>query len=74
MSTRKERRASVLVRSRTRRMFALVVALGILIWYWSQAVLGKRVPKVAEEVPLTDGIHLLTARHDPQTPRGARAA
>jgi hypothetical protein len=39
----------------------LVVA-GIVIWYWSQAVLGKRVPKVAVEVPLTDGIHVLTAR------------
>lgn len=39
----------------------LVVA-GIVVWYWSQAVLGKRVPKVAHEVPLTDGIHVLTAR------------
>ena len=39
-----------------------LVALGIVVWYWSQAVLGKRVPKVAHEVPLTDGIHLLTAR------------
>ena len=41
--------------------FGLVVA-GIVIWFWSQAVLGKRVPKVEQEVPLTDGIHLLTAR------------
>ena len=41
--------------------FGLVVA-GILLWFWSQAVLGKRVPKVEQEVPLTDGIHLLTAR------------
>src|SRR5438270_9058247 len=41
--------------------FGLVV-LGIIIWFWSQAVLGKRVPKVAVEVPLTDGIHVLTAR------------
>jgi PAP2 superfamily C-terminal len=40
---------------------ALVVA-GILAWYWSQAVLGKRVPKVAHEVPLTDGMHVFTAR------------
>lgn len=39
----------------------LVVA-GIVLWYWTQAVLGKRVPKVGYEVPLTDGIHLLTAR------------
>jgi PAP2 superfamily protein len=39
-----------------------LVALGILAWYWTQAVLGKRVPKVAYEVPLTDGIHVLTAR------------
>ena len=39
----------------------LVVA-GIVAWYWTQAVLGKRVPKVTNEVPLTDGIHLLTAR------------
>ena len=41
--------------------FGLVVA-GILAWYWTQAVLGKRVPKVEHEVPLTDTIHLLTAR------------
>jgi hypothetical protein len=39
----------------------LVIA-GIAIWFWSQAILGKRVPKVANEVPLTDGIHVLTAR------------
>lgn len=39
----------------------LVVA-GVLTWYWSQAFLGKRVPKVAHEVPLTDGMHVLTAR------------
>jgi hypothetical protein len=39
----------------------LVVA-GILAWFWSQAVLAKRAPKVGHEVPLTDGIHLLTAR------------
>jgi hypothetical protein len=38
------------------------VALGIVLWFWSQAVLGKRVPKVAYEVPLTDGIHVLTER------------
>src|SRR5438270_7293583 len=41
--------------------FGLVV-LGIIIWFWSQAILGKRVPKVAYEVPLTDGIHVMTAR------------
>src|SRR4051794_39127501 len=39
----------------------LVVA-GIAAWYWTQSVLGKRVPKVAYEVPLTDGVHVLTAR------------
>jgi hypothetical protein len=39
-----------------------LVVLGIIIWFWSQAVLGKRVPKVANEVPLTDGIHVMTAR------------
>lgn len=39
----------------------LVVA-GIIVWYLTQALLGKRVPKVAYEVPLTDGIHVLTAR------------
>lgn len=38
----------------------LVVA-GIAAWYWTQAVLGKRVPKVAHEVPLTDGVHVMTA-------------
>jgi hypothetical protein len=41
--------------------FGLVIA-GILAWYWSQAFLAKRVPKVAYEVPLTDGMHVLTAR------------
>ncbi len=39
----------------------LVVA-GIILWFWSQAVLGKRTPKVGYEVPLTDGVHVLTAR------------
>lgn len=39
----------------------LVVA-GVLAWYWSQAFLGKRAPKVAHEVPLADGIHVMTAR------------
>ena len=38
------------------------VVAGIALWYWTQAVLGKRVPKVEHEVPLTDGIHVLTAR------------
>ena len=41
--------------------FCLVVA-GIVAWYWSQAFIGKRTPKVAYEVPLSDGIHVLTAR------------
>jgi hypothetical protein len=40
---------------------ALVIA-GIAAWFWTQAVLGKRVPKVQNEVPLTDGIHVLTRR------------
>jgi hypothetical protein len=39
-----------------------MVVLGIVLWFWTQAVLGKRVPKVAYEAPLTDGIHVLTAR------------
>ena len=39
-----------------------LVALGIVAWYWTQSVLGKRVPKVEHEVPLTDGIHVLTRR------------
>lgn len=39
-----------------------LVLVGLLLWYWSQAALAKRVPKVAYEVPLTDGIHVLTAR------------
>jgi hypothetical protein len=38
------------------------VVAGIAAWYWTQAVLGNRVPKVEHEVPLTDGIHVLTAR------------
>ena len=33
-----------------------LVAAGIALWYWTQAVLGKRVPKVENETPLTDGI------------------
>jgi hypothetical protein len=41
--------------------FGLVV-VGILAWYWTQAVLGHRVPKVGYEVPLTDGVHVLTRR------------
>ena len=39
-----------------------LVVLGIVVWFWTQSVLGHRVPKVAYEVPLTDGIHVLTAR------------
>ncbi len=39
----------------------LVVA-GIALWYVTQALLAKRVPKVAYEVPLTDGMHVLTRR------------
>lgn len=39
-----------------------LVAAGIIAWYVTQALLAKRVPKVAYEVPLTDGIHVLTAR------------
>jgi hypothetical protein len=38
------------------------VALGIFAWYVTQALLAKRVPKVEHEVPLTDGIHVLTRR------------
>lgn len=53
----------------------LVVA-GIVAWYWTQAVLAKRVPKVEKEVPLTDGIHLLTrrlhARYATNIPAGNR--
>jgi hypothetical protein len=39
-----------------------LVAAGIGLWYVTQAALAKRVPKVAYEIPLTDGIHVLTAR------------
>lgn len=38
------------------------VAAGIALWFWTQALIGKRVPKVAYEVPLTDGFHVLTKR------------
>src|SRR3954470_1321200 len=38
------------------------VIAGIALWYWTQSLIGKRVPKVAYEVPLTDGIHVLTRR------------
>ena len=40
----------------------VLVAAGIAAWYVTQALLAKRVPKVAYEVPLTDGVHVLTAR------------
>src|SRR3954451_2298539 len=39
----------------------LLVIVGIVAWYVTQALLAQRVPKVAVEVPLTDGIHVLTA-------------
>lgn len=39
----------------------LVIA-GIALWFWTQAVLGKRVPAVEHQMPLTDGVHLLTRR------------
>jgi hypothetical protein len=39
-----------------------LVAAGIVAWFITQAALGHRVPKVAHEVPLTDGIHVLTRR------------
>jgi hypothetical protein len=38
------------------------VVAGVVAWYATQALLAKRVPKVAVEVPLTDGMHVLTAR------------
>ena len=38
------------------------IVAGLLAWYWTQSVIGKRTPKVAYEVPLTDGIHVFTAR------------
>jgi len=40
----------------------VLVIAGIAAWYLTQALLAKRVPKVAYEVPLTDGIHVLTRR------------
>ena len=49
------------------------VAVCIVIWYWSQAVLAKRVPKVAYEIPLTDGIHVLTARFHKRYATNVRA-
>lgn len=39
-----------------------LILAGIALWYLTQALLAKRVPKVAYEVPLTDGIHHLTRR------------
>lgn len=41
---------------------AALVAGGIVLWFWSQAIIAKRVPKVASDAPLTDGIHILTSR------------
>lgn len=40
----------------------VLVVAGILAWFWTQKLLARRVPKVGHEVPLTDGVHLLTAR------------
>jgi hypothetical protein len=39
-----------------------LVVVGIVLWFWTQKLIGGRVPKVAVEVPLTDGIHVATAR------------
>jgi len=39
-----------------------LVVVGIALWFWTQAALASRVPKVAHEVPLTDGLHILTKR------------
>lgn len=39
-----------------------IVVVAILAWWWTQAVLGRRVPKPGSDVPLTDGVHTLTAR------------
>jgi hypothetical protein len=39
-----------------------LMAAGIAAWFATQALLAKRVPKVKYEVPLADGIHVLTAR------------
>jgi hypothetical protein len=39
-----------------------LVVVGIILWYWTQSIIGKRVPKVAVEVPLADGVHEFTAR------------
>ena len=39
-----------------------LVAAGIVAWYLTQSLLAHRVPKVAYEVPLTDGLHVLTRR------------
>lgn len=39
-----------------------LVAVGILAWFGSQKFLAKRVPAIANPQPLTDGVHLATAR------------
>ena len=39
-----------------------IVAVGVALWFWTQAVIAKRAPKVAYEEPLADGIHVLTER------------
>lgn len=40
----------------------VLVLAGIALWFWTQKLIGGRVPRVAVEVPLTDGIHVATAR------------
>jgi hypothetical protein len=39
-----------------------LVVGGIAAWFGTQAALAKRAPKVGYEVPLTDGMHILTSR------------
>lgn len=51
-----------------------LVVLAILAWWWTQALLGKRVPKSASSSPLTDGIHILTAGMNARLVANVRAA
>jgi hypothetical protein len=52
---------------------ALVVA-AIAAWWATQALLARRIPKPGSNVPLTDGVHTLTARWHARLLASPRAA
>ncbi len=51
-----------------------MAAAAIGLWFGTQALLARRVPAPESNIPLTDGIHTLTARWHGRLFRNARAA